>query len=132
MVGLSTQGLPEIDREVELVANVVAAGHRLQGDAATRKAVLDALRGSRLIHLAGHAEARDDAPPLSALRVCDGWLAAADLADVPLAGALVVLSACRTGDPALQWQGETMGGFPRALLAAGAAGIVASRWPVED
>jgi tetratricopeptide (TPR) repeat protein len=132
VVGLSAQGLPEIDREVELVAHVVAAGHRLQGDAATRTAVLDALRGSRLIHLAGHAEARDDAPPLSALRVRDGWLAAADLADVPLAGALVVLSACRTGDPALQWQGEAMGGFPRALLAAGAAGIVASRWPVED
>jgi CHAT domain-containing protein len=46
--------------------------------------------------------------------------------------ALVVLSACRTGDPSLRFRGEALGGFPRALLAAGAAGVVASRWEVPD
>ncbi|MHC4939275.1 MAG: CHAT domain-containing protein [Planctomycetota bacterium] len=132
IVGLSARGLPEIDGEVDLVARLLGGARRVQGDAATRAAVLDVLRGSRIVHVAGHAEARDDAPVLSALRVHDGWLAAADFSVAPLRGALMVLSACRTGDPALQWQGESMGGFPRALLAAGAAGIVASRWPVDD
>jgi CHAT domain-containing protein len=44
----------------------------------------------------------------------------------------VVLSACRTGDPSLRWHGESLGGFPRALLAAGAEAIVASRWEIPD
>jgi CHAT domain-containing protein len=90
------------------------------------------LRGKRLIHLAGHARAREDLPLLSALRVGDGWITATDLAGVVLDRSLVVLSACRTGDPSLRWQGEALGGFPRALLAAGATALVASRWEVAD
>jgi len=129
VIGLAREGLPQIDREVEHVAELVSG--RVVRDAA-RDDVLRALRGARLVHIAGHAETRDDAPPLSALRVRDGWLTAADLAGARTGGALVVLSACRTGDPALAWLGESLGGFPRALLAAGAAGVVASRWPVDD
>ena len=69
---------------------------------------------------------------LSALRSLDGWITAQDLGELSLDGALVVLSACRTGDPALQWRGEALAGFPWALIGAGASALVASRWEVRD
>jgi CHAT domain-containing protein len=104
----------------------------LRGEDATREAVLSALNSAGLVHLAGHARARPDLPPLSALPLAKGWLTASDLADVDLEGALVVLSACRTGDSSLRWRNEAWGGFPRALLATGARALIASRWEVRD
>jgi CHAT domain-containing protein len=68
---------------------------------------------------------------MSALRVADGWITAADFAG-RRSRALFVLSACRTGDPSLLHRGETLGGFPRSLLIAGCRGVVASRWEVRD
>ena len=132
VIGLAARGLPEVDREVDSVARLRDGAQRLIGRDATRRCVIDSIAGKRIVHVAGHAEAREDVPPLSALRVRDGWITASDLAGAQLGGALVVLSACRTGDPALGWFGESLGGFPRAVLGAGAAGVLASRWPVRD
>jgi len=132
VIGLDSHTLPDVDREVESVAALLDGASRLAGIDATRDSVLGALAGKRVVHFAGHAEAREDVPPLSALRVRDGWITASDLAAARLDGSLVVLSACRTGDPALGWFGESLGGFPRAVLGAGAAGVLASRWPVRD
>jgi hypothetical protein len=132
VIGLASHALPDVDREVQSVAAMLPLASRLSGADATRAKILRALEGRRVVHLAGHAEARDDVPPLSSLRVRDGWLTASDLATSALDGSLVVLSACRTGDPAMGWFGETLGGFPRAALGAGAAGVLASRWPVRD
>jgi hypothetical protein len=124
-IGLDADRLPEVAGEVALVprAEVIVDP--------TRDAVLEAVRGKRLVHIAGHAEAREDLPLMSALRVAGGWITAADFAGRRLP-ALFVLSACRTGDPSLLFRGETLGGFPRSLLAAGCNGIVASRWEVRD
>jgi hypothetical protein len=132
LVGIESEALPAVAEELRTIRSGLPRAHGVVGPDATRRNILDALAGKRLVHLAGHARTRDDAPPLSALRVRDGWITAGDLADLPLRGALFVLSACRTGDPALRWQGEALGGFPRALLAAGASGVVASRWDVAD
>jgi hypothetical protein len=132
IVGIESASLPEVAREIAMVRRRLPGADVLQGDAAERERILAALPRRPVIHLAGHAEARDDLPLLSALRVRDGWLAAADLGAADLRGALVVLSACRTGDPSLRWHGESMAGFPRALLAAGAAGLIASRWEIHD
>jgi hypothetical protein len=132
IVGIESASLPEVAHEIDVVRRSLPGADVLQGDDASRDRILAALPGRRVAHLAGHAESRDDLPLLSALRVRDGWLAAADLASADLRGALVVLSACRTGDPSLRWHGESMAGFPRALLAAGAAGLIASRWEIHD
>jgi len=132
LVGIDDGRLPEVRREIAAIARRLPGAQRLEGAAATRDAVLGSIGRTGLVHLAGHAQAREDVPPLSALRASDGWIAAADLAAAPLEGGLFVLSACRTGDPSLRWQGEALGGFPRALLAAGAGAIVASRWEVRD
>ncbi|MDH3592824.1 MAG: CHAT domain-containing protein, partial [Planctomycetota bacterium] len=132
IVGSASDALPEVRREVRALKRRFPRGDLLSGGAADPDAVLRAMSGRGLVHLAGHARARDDAPSLSALRVGAGWLAAADLDGVPLTRSLVVLSACRTGDPGLRWHGEALAGFPRALLAAGASRVVASRWEVAD
>jgi hypothetical protein len=132
VIGLPGDALPEIESEVRAVAGMLPRARRMSGEAASRERILDTLAGRRVVHVAGHAAPRDDLPPLSALRVHDGWLTASDLGGASLRGALVVLSACRTGDPAMDWQGEALAGFPRAILAAGAGGVVASRWPVRD
>jgi len=124
-VGLDAERLPEVKREVALVPGAEV----LLG--ATRAGILDALKGKRLVHIAGHAEAREDLPLMSALRVSDGWITAADFAGRRFR-ALFVLSACRTGDPSLLYRGESLGGFPRSLLAAGCSGVIASRWEVRD
>ena len=132
LVGLGSHALPEVALEVDAIASLLPRARCLQGDDASRAGILGALEGQSVIHIAGHARARDDLPPLSALRVRDGWLTASDLARARVRGSLVVLSACRTGDPSMGWKGEAWGGFPRALIAAGASGVVASRWPVRD
>lgn len=124
-IGLDAERLPEVAGEVALVPGAdVLVGP-------TRDEVLAALKGKRLVHIAGHAEARDDLPMMSALRVADGWITAADFAG-RRSRALFVLSACRTGDPSLLYRGESLGGFPRSLLGAGCSGVVASRWEVRD
>ncbi|HEX5135558.1 MAG TPA: CHAT domain-containing protein, partial [Planctomycetota bacterium] len=124
-IGLDAARLPEVGREVALVprAEVIVD--------ATRAEILDKVRGKALVHIAGHAEAREDLPLMSALRVADGWITAADFAG-RRSRALFVLSACRTGDPSLLYRGEMLGGFPRSLLAAGCSGVIASRWEVRD
>ena len=130
-VGLDDHRLPAIREELATVRRLTGAV-ALEGPAATRGALLDALPGKRLVHIAGHAAPREDLALLSSLQLRDGWITASDLKGVRLSKALVVLSGCRTGDPSLRWQGEALGGFPRVLLAAGVAGLCASRWEVRD
>jgi tetratricopeptide (TPR) repeat protein len=132
LVGIESERLKDVRGEIGDLRRRFPAARVLAGPAARREAILDGIAGHRLIHIAGHAHARDDLPPLSGLRVADGWVTATDLGATSLDGALVVLSACRTGDPSLRWNGESLGGFPRALLGAGAAGVIASRWEIVD
>lgn len=124
-IGLDADRLPEVAGEIALVPGAdVLVGP-------TRDEILGAIKGKKLVHIAGHAEAREDLPLMSALRVRDGWITAGDFAGRRLR-ALFVLSACRTGDPSLLYRGEALGGFPRSLLGSGCNGVVASRWEVRD
>ena len=58
-------------------------------------------------------------------------LGLAEIAALDLAGSLVVLSACRTGEGELL-PGQGVIGLGWAFLRAGAQGIVVSQWPVDD
>ncbi len=70
----------------------------------------------------------------------DGLLQASDILDLKLDADLVVLSACDTGgagssDTAytgLQGGGEALGGLARAMIYAGARGIIVSHWSVDS
>ncbi len=60
----------------------------------------------------------------------DGLLTPAEIAEVPLDDALVVLSACQTGTGLVTIDGIV--GLARSALEAGARTVVASLWEIED
>lgn len=93
----------------------------------------------RLIHLASHARAYDEAPLLSRIAFTaqpgdtlnDGFLDVAELYALPLKADLVVLSACETGTGALR-HGEGIYSLGRAFAYAGAHSLLTTLWRVDD
>ncbi|MFW2333089.1 CHAT domain-containing protein [Ilumatobacter sp.] len=85
-----------------------------------------------VVHVASHGIFRDDSPEFSAIRLADRWVTAAEISRLRLDGQLVVLSACDTGRRHSSGPLRDVVGLPRALLAAGARGVIASRWPADD
>lgn len=132
VVGFGPDALPEVSHEVRDVSRRLGNADVLSGSAATRESVLASLSARPIIHIAGHAATNPDLPLLSGLRTANGWITAADFALRQFRGSVVVLSGCRTGDPAQRWEGEAFAGFSRALLASGAAAVLATRWEIRD
>jgi len=90
-----------------------------------------ASRESNLIHLATHATFRADNPLFSWARLAEHRLTVAELYQMKLPqNPLVVFSACETGRG--KPRGGGLLGMGRALLAAGASGLVVTLWRVED
>jgi CHAT domain-containing protein len=90
-----------------------------------------ASRNSHLIHLATHATFRPDNPLFSWAQLAEHRLTVADLYQMKLPkNPLVVLSACETGRG--KARGGGLLGMGRALLAAGASGLIVTLWRVED
>jgi CHAT domain-containing protein len=99
---------------------------------ATITRLLQEAPGSSLIHLATHGHSRLDAPNFSSILLGDGQLNALDAFSLDLRDCeLVTLSGCETG-LSLSGGGDEQVGLGRAFLAAGAASLVMSLWPVED
>lgn len=118
-------------REARHVASLFHGGRAFVGAEAS-VATLRTLAGSAdVLHLACHAQFRQDNPRFSMLHLHDGALSAEDAESLALEGATVVLSACETGLAELG-RGDEMVGLVRAFLVAGAARVVASQWPVDD
>jgi CHAT domain-containing protein len=99
---------------------------------ATITRLIEEAPNSPIIHLATHGQSRMDAPNFSYVRLADGQLNAIDAFSLDLRGCeLITLSGCETG-LALSGGGDEQLGLGRAFLAAGAASLVISLWPVED
>ena len=124
-------GLPGAEAEVE----AVAAGHPgatvLVPPQSTAQAVIDAIAGSDLVHLACHGLLRADNPTFSALEVTDGRLTVHELDLRGIAPHRVVLAACDSAAD-VSYAGDELVGFVSALLARGTAGLVASVVAVPD
>jgi CHAT domain-containing protein len=129
-LGESTN-LPHAGAEARQVAGLFAESQCLIDDGATLDALRAAAPAADVIHLACHAQFRSDNPLFSALHLRDGALTAEWLQGLVLKPAVVVLSACETGQ-AEQGQGDEMVGLVRAFMVAGAARVVAALWPVDD
>ena len=123
--GLGTSSeIPELTR---LLPDAVT----LTGDAATVAAVLDALDGARLAHVAAHGTFRADSPLFSALLLADGPLTVYDLQTLPRVPELVILAACDSG-LSLVCPGDELLGFSAALLTMGTRALIAAMLPVPD
>lgn len=129
------ESLPRAAEELTAVARLWPAADttmvRAEEFTATRLvAQLDKRFGT--IHLASHAEASTLDPRRCAILLSHGERLGFDkIATLSLRDALVVLSACRTGEGEAV-PGEGIVGLGWAFFAAGAEGLVVSQWSVPD
>jgi CHAT domain-containing protein len=127
--------LPLAGRELDEV-EAIWLGHEVtrlrRGDLrAERLRRLD-LAAFRALHFATHAEASSSDPQRCAVILSEGErLGMHEIAALQLSPSLVILSACRTGEGEVI-PGEGVVGLSWAFLRAGAGGVVASLWNVED
>lgn len=131
VVGVADPGIPAVHLEVQRVAAHLTEPAVQLDEAATVPALLAQLPSVALLHLACHGIFRADNPMFSALKLTDGWLTAATVAQLRLRCALVVLSACESGRGQSSG-GDELLGLARAFLGAGAATLIVSQWMVQD
>jgi CHAT domain-containing protein/tetratricopeptide (TPR) repeat protein len=132
-----SRSLPFARVEVEAITRRFPPGaaRALCGREATKEAVLKILSGATYLHFACHG-VFDPASPLdSGLELADGarltlreLLAEARGVEARLVG----LSACQSGVSEFRAAPDEGLGLPLAFLQAGAAGVVATLWPVDD
>jgi CHAT domain-containing protein len=126
----------ETRAEVAAIANATGTSRVavLGGVQATRTAVLGALPGASIVHIAAHAEANEHDPDASFIQLAidgpgENTMRAGDVAALRMRGSLVVLSACETASGRVL-DGEGVLSVSRGFLRAGAAATVATLWPV--
>jgi tetratricopeptide (TPR) repeat protein len=120
-----------VGSEVPALAAEYAHATVLGSGTATARAVLGALDGAGLAHIAAHGTFRADSPLFSSLRMDDGPLTVHDLERLHRAPYRVILSSCDSGVLAPAGADELLG-LAHTLAPLGTAGIVASVVPVND
>jgi CHAT domain-containing protein len=132
-----TEDLPYTTLEGALVESRFTADRRfaVASKAATRPAVLAALKGRDYWHFSSHGYFNWDEPRASGLLLTERKpLTLGDLLDARDLGAprLAVLSACETGLYDIASTPNEFTGLPAAFLQLGAGGVLATLWPVSD
>jgi CHAT domain-containing protein/tetratricopeptide (TPR) repeat protein len=135
---LSLAPLPGAADEADHVRRMLASAGvdttPLLGPDATEENFRKRAAGARVVHLACHAALREPASAsplfLTPSEHDDGLLLPAEIADLRLDGALVVLSACQSGLGRATADGVL--GLGRAFMQAGARAVVLSLWRVGD
>ena len=130
-LSVADPSIPAVTEEAHAVARHFPVAEVLSDRRATVAALRAKAPGCGVLHLACHGSFRSDNPMFSSLKLGDGWLTAADVLDLDLAGALVTLSACESGRNEV-FAGDELIGLTRGFLGAGAATLVASLWLVQD
>jgi CHAT domain-containing protein len=109
-------------------------------EASRSLAMSSVLSRYRIIHFAAHGVLNEEHPELSGIVLSmvdrfghpqDGILRLHDIYNLDLPVDLVVLSACNTAQ-GKEIKGEGLIGLTRGFMYAGAAGVVASLWKVDD
>ncbi|MEM7167283.1 MAG: CHAT domain-containing protein [Planctomycetota bacterium] len=131
-VGIDDPALPGVRHELSGVRQALRDTTRLFGKAATRAAFAEAAPHANWLHVATHAQFRADNPMHSTLQLADGWLAAWEIAQLPLQRIrLAVLAACESGRSQHQ-AGDELLGLARGFFAAGVPTLIANHWPLRD
>lgn len=127
-----TEDLPAAVAEVQEVAEhfgtnaEVAIGPQADAGFLTRGTA-----SADFIHIAGHGQANLD-PAKTGVILADGLFEAAELGGADLQARLVVVSACQSATADTVRNPEELFSVGTALLAAGAAAVIASLWPVDS
>ena len=130
---VSAASLPGAAAEADAATSVFPECERLEGAAATRQAIVDALPGYQVHHMACHAKADTANPLQSALLLAnDEALTLSDIMKMTLRHPrLSFLSACETAVIGEKLPNEVIG-LHTALVQAGMPGVVGSLWAVLD
>ncbi|PYQ14052.1 MAG: hypothetical protein DMF80_13435 [Acidobacteria bacterium] len=135
--------LPFSRAEAGAIAALVPRSSLLEAtDFAASRSLVDkgALGDRRIVHFATHGLLDSGHPDLSGLVLSlvdekgvaqDGFLRMQDIYNLRLPADLVVLSACQTA-LGREIRGEGLVGLTRGFMYAGARGVVASLWQVDD
>ena len=123
--------LPHAEQEVRAVADLWPGGSSLVGQRASGGALLAALSGSTIVHVAAHGTHEVSNPMFSSLRLADGPLFGHDLVGAASAAEHVVLSACDLGRATAR-PGDELLGMTAAFLHTGTASVLASVARVSD
>ncbi len=129
--------LPGARDEMRGIERLVAGTEVIEGESATFGALRQASRQSGpVLHLATHARAMEGSLMSAAMVLSpeggrDREASAPEIAAMTLPFDLVVLSACESANGSLM-TGEGLQGLATALLEAGARGVLATRWRLED
>jgi len=131
--------LPGARREARAVMHEARGPSRLLAGAQASESALRRLdlRAFGVIHFAAHAVVDQEEPERTSVVLApgggeqDGLLQAREIAELDLAGRLIVLSACR-GASGPRVGGEGALSLARAFFQAGATSVIASLWPLRD
>ncbi len=137
--GLRLRPLPFAREEASAISRELGGRNRvLIGPEASERFLKTAnLQLYRALHLAAHAVVDELRPERSAVLLApgapeeDGLLQMYEVADLDLAGKLVVLAACRSSSGATL-PGEGPLSLARSFFQAGAHAVVGSLWPLRD
>jgi tetratricopeptide (TPR) repeat protein len=124
-------GLPGAVEEVRALRPLHPTATALVPPESTVEATAELMHRADLVHLACHGHLRSDNPLFSALELSDGPLTLYEMFARGLAPRRVILAACDSGVER-SYEGDEVLGFVSALMARGAAGVVASGVPVPD
>jgi len=147
-VGISPDGvqIPRLFASREEAESIMAfapkgTGSKFLDFAASREQVMGPeLARYRVVHFATHGLINNEHPELSGIVLSlfdgqgnsqDGFLRLHDIYNLYLPADLVVLSACSSG-LGRDVKGEGLIGLTRGFMYAGASGVVASLWKVDD
>lgn len=131
LTGFADAGSFLVDEEIGELQQSFESPTVLTGEFATVHGVMTAADGADLLHIACHGSFRADNPAFSSLTLADGRLTAVDAATLRLNNGFVVLSSCESARGRFV-SGDESVGFASAFLAAGARGLLLSRWTIED
>jgi CHAT domain-containing protein len=123
-------GLPGAQAEAEAVAAIYQTAP-LAGAGASVQAVMAALDGADVAHLAAHGHLHLHNPLFSSLQLADGPLTVYDLERLHRPPQLVVLAACDIGRPVVP-AGDELLGLSAAFIAQGTRQIIASVTAIPD
>jgi CHAT domain-containing protein/tetratricopeptide (TPR) repeat protein len=131
IVGVADELVPMVDDEVRKLGALFPEGRVLSGEAATRQAFSDAAQSASFIHVATHANFRQDNPMFSSFKLADGYVTALDLFSMDCRTNLVALSGCQSGLAEISGSDDLLG-LIRGFLYAGARSLLLSLWSVND
>lgn len=139
--GFSLPPLPFVKDEILVISRHFSTEKKdiflgSRADEATLRRL--ALSEYKIIHFACHGFFDEKSPLRSALVLSssedkdeDGFLQAGEICDLQIKAALVVLSACQTGNGVLE-KGEGLIGLTRSFLYSGADSVLSSIWSLRD